>query len=843
MVSTVRAAVVCLGLVTSAETASASPVARLEVDADGDGAPDHLELDSSGVLKIESKGKAATVTIAPSIARGTLTVSAVLGRMMVLVDATTPAGNEAIVLEAPGWKEVIRTMVGGVGLDSDYSTELDLTSIGVFRYQSRAGIRRCDGKPAHLFAEGYDGFRFRKLSRIPSDVDDKAPQLAAHLDPAGASVPLLFQARAASHQPGASDAGALAIPAELDDGKPTTIWREDFAASAGEGQFFTFEPRFEAAKATQLRIVPGNPTSATTMKAFNRPKRVAVVWTGGAAHVDLPDAASDPLGSAYVVDLPAPVTGCVTVILEETYGPPSGTTAIGELEVFADGERTGGGEAALAHVIADGTPGAQTAAVALAKRGAAGVAAIEAELGKTNDHATRARLVTALLPIRDPSAGVVLARAASQDWVFGRDLLAVIAALGGLGQTQALHELAAKHDLDVEVRIAAVRALAASNPADRDALLDLAGGGPRALRRAVIDMLSAVSASLLIKAATDQTSPPAAGDLWRAATRRAHNAPDERAGTLAAMTAALATATDYERRYRLIDGIAALGDGAALQALAAMLHALPATPETAAFAQIAAQELGVNPRPEALELITTLARDLDPGVRLAALAALANADAGVAGPWHAAEGPDAIDRVIVTMLSTDAWPEVRQRAAQVLGKRCDRIGPARALADAVARDHEVGVRGDALGALVECHAADAGPLLARTWDDGKAPVQLRQRAIDLSVTLGDPALAARLIGKLRAWRGGALESADALALVQNAAYALGRLAPAGAADALLDALDDGAFPEIVGAAATSLGLLGPACPASAKTRLKELSHSDDNQIAIAAKRAYTQCGK
>ena len=42
-----------------------------------------------------------------------------------------------------------------------------------------------------------------------------------------------------------------------------------------------------------------------------------------------------------MVDLPQPVAGCVTVILETTYGPPQGTTAIAELEVFADGERTG----------------------------------------------------------------------------------------------------------------------------------------------------------------------------------------------------------------------------------------------------------------------------------------------------------------------------------------------------------------------------------------------------------------------------------------------------------------------------------------------------------------------
>src|SRR5205814_400383 len=84
-----------------------------------------------------------------------------------------------------------------------------------------------------------------------------------------------------------------------------------------------------------------------------------------------PDAANEPPGAAYTVDLPEPVAGCITVVLEATYGPPQGTTAIAELEMFAEGERSGGGDALLAHIVAEGATGATTAAATLARRGAA----------------------------------------------------------------------------------------------------------------------------------------------------------------------------------------------------------------------------------------------------------------------------------------------------------------------------------------------------------------------------------------------------------------------------------------------------------------------------------------
>jgi hypothetical protein len=844
----------CAACLVWARAALGAPAATLSEDVDGDGAPDAIELGADGVVRIAGAAR-GEVRIAAAIAQGELAVARYRGKRYVVAQIAVPAvptvpapgprgaatQREAVILSAEGgtWHEVQRFALGGVGLDHDYGIAVDATADGIFRYQTRSDIRRCDGKPGYLFAEKFDGVRFRRTSALPSNVADGVPVLQGRLDGASPPPPVVYQARAASLEVGVGDAGGMVIPRELDDGRLDTVWREELAASAGEGQFFTFEPRAASAAARQLRIVPGNPASSAAMRRFNRPRRLAVVAASGAWRVELPDAAADPLGAAYVVDLPQPVAGCVTVILESTYGAPQGTTAIAELEVFAEGERGGGGEALLARVVADGSAGATTAAAALARRGAAGVAAIEAEIAATGDAGARRRLIGALVAIADPAAGPTLARAATGGWVHDRDLLDVISALGALGKVTELHELAASGGVPVAARTAAIAQLPATGPGF-ELLVELAGAGAPELRRAVIERLSLAPAAALIEAVAARSTAAAAGDVWRAMTRSVRHAPGNREPVLAAMLAALPSATDYERRYRLVDGVAALGDAPALDALDALLRALPATPPTAALRQVAVRAIATMPRPEAGQFVLDSAGDRDPGVRLAALAALSGAESHALAP--AAGGVDVIDRAIGGALAADGWPEVRRRAAAALGSRCQRPGPAAALGDAVDRDRDVRVRGDALSALVQCRAPGTAERLARIWDDSKAPLELRSRAVLEAAALGDRALAAALVGRFTRWRGEALESVEALALAQSAAASISRLGAPGAARALADALDDTAFPEIVQAAALGLGALGAACPPEARAKLQSLARTE-GQTAIAAKRAAAQCGR
>lgn len=827
-------------IVALAGAAHAAPIATAREDLDGDGSVDTVMLDDNGVVSVTGK-LSGTVSVARMATRGRVLVGRRDGKPLIVVDVGDASAHEAIVLARVGsiWKKVERFPLGGVGLDADYSVDITASADGVFRYQTRAGLKRCDGRPALLFAEKFDGAKFQRAGRLPTGIPELAPVITAKLDVA-APPPAVYRAKLASHQIGAGDAGGLGTPLELDDGKPETLWREELTGF-GEGQFFTFEARLPTAKARQLRIVPGNPSTPAAFKASNRPRRIGIASAQGAWHVDLPDASADPLGSAYVVDLPEAVAGCVTVVLETSYGSPTGQTAIAELEVYADGERGGGGDAMLVKAIVDGGDGALGATQALARRGASAATALDAEIARTTDAVVRRRLVHALAHIDDPAAGPALVRAAMDGWVRDQDLREVIDALATLGLDADLAALAGKASLDTDARVLAISRVG-TGATELPLLIELAGKGPRQLRRAVIDRLSLAPLDPLIAAAIAQARPSAAGDLWKAVTRHARSVAADRPPALAALGAALATATDYERRYRLIDGVATLGDGAATAALENILRGLPAGAETAALRIVAIKGIAIAPRTEALPLVLGYATDPDPGVRLAVLSTLAGATADPASPWHSSNGPDGIDRVIITALSTDTWPEIRRRAATSLASRCMRIGPANALTVALEKDAHPDVRRDALIALVACRATGTSELLAKTWDNSKQPLTVRTQAVDLAVELGDPQLGTVLVGRFGTWRGAALESADAMALAQSAAASIARLGAPGAAQALLAALDDAAFPEIVSAAAQALGALGPACPAAAKVKLEALAKEDD-QSAGAAKRAAKQCGR
>jgi hypothetical protein len=814
-----------LALMTS--TAVAAPDARLAADVDGDGAADQIELES-GHLTIKTKSGTTKTEIG---ALGKVKLSA--GVVKKVPTIVVSGEKDGVVLQLAGgaWKAITRTPIGPVGLDGDYWIAIDVGADGVYRYQMRQGAKRCDGHPPYLFAEVLNGAKFERMPKIPTGVPANAQVINAKPETSPPTAnPSIYRARFASHEPDAMDAGALAMPSELDDGKLDTTWREGLS-SAGEGQFFTFDTRVPSAKATQLRFV------SAKSKGTSQPQRFGVVTSGGAWHVDVPNGAP---GAAYVADLPAGLSGCVTVVLETAYGSPKGDTAIAELSVYAEGEWSAGADKLLARSVAEGS---LTSEQELARHGAAGVAAIDAELQVTKDHNAKVRLYRVLVAIKDPAAAPVIAKAVKERELDGQELVKAIGALAGTNMAQDLAEIARTKGIALDARVAAVRALRPANAADRDALLALAGEEPREVRHATIENLMTLDVPTLVAAAQAQQKAAVAGDIWRAVTRRAQKQVAERPAALAAMTSALESATDYERRYRLVDGIASLGDQAALKSLQALLARMPDGAEAGAFKHIAARAIAINARPEAFDLVAKLVTDVDAGVRLAALAAVAAASGGAEGAWHGAVGVDGIDRILQTALLTDTWPEVRRFSAGVLGQRCSRPGPAAALADSLARDKHVGVRGDSLAALVECKAAGSDELLRKLWDDTKAPLELRRRAVDLTVSLGDAALAAKLVGKFTQWRGGAIESEAALALAQNAAYAIGRMAPPGAANALSAALDDSAFPEIVGAAATGLGLMGKQCPASAKAKLAELAKSDEQQIASAAARAAATCGK
>ncbi|HEY4182466.1 MAG TPA: HEAT repeat domain-containing protein [Kofleriaceae bacterium] len=804
--------------------ASAAPVATASEDVDGDNKPEQISVDANGAVSIGGKQVA---TLGTTVTTATVQAGRPHGTPTIVVSVD---GKQAFILTGPAWKIATKTDIGGVGLDADFSTAISLTSIGPVKYQTRPGLHRCDGKPPLLFGEGFNGSKWGRLSRLPTEVDERAPLLKAGVRQ-GIVPPGLYRAAFASHEPGAADVGGLVAPAELVDGKLDTQWHEELSSS-GEGQLFTFEPQVPGAKAKTLLIVPGNPTSAKALKESARPTRIAIVGQNAAYHVDIPDPTSSVLGTVYEVDLPTPIDGCATVIIEDT-SAPKGVTMIAELSVLAEGEKAGGAEPMLAHLVATDQSG-RSGEQQLVRGGAAAVAAIASEL-QTADAKGRVRLIAVLAQINDPTAAQPLMGAINSGWIDGAPLIGVVHQLAALHQSAFLATLAGNPRIGTEARIEAIDGVEI-DAAGTTALIALAGQGNDPIRKALIERLSNVASDQLLAAAAQKTDAVESGDIWRAAVRRGRAVPAERATVLAAVLAALPTATDYDRRYRLIDGVAELGDAGALHVLSSTLAALPADNVGAALRQVAVDGLAKTPRPEAAELLATLASDSDPGVRLAAVRSLRAIENDAAGPWHVAK-PDGIDRVLTVALANDHWPEVRREAASVLGTRCQRQDPRDALVASVGKDKNKDVKNEALDSLVTCKAAGIAALLEKTWSSDDTDIDVRTHAVRLAGKLEDPALGVKLVGRFTQWRSDALESEAALALAQASATAIAQLDAPGAGKALIDALYDDTYPEIVRAAADALGTMGKKCPAAALPALQEVGASGSDAAAAAARAA------
>jgi hypothetical protein len=833
----------CAALLAATTAADAAVLARAAADVDGDGAADVIRVETPGVLVVE-RGRGTALTMSLGEIRGaTLSAGGPRGAVAIAATVTRAQGTEAIAL---AWQrgELVtlwRGAAGPIGRDGEHEVVVEATTRGLVRYQTRRDIVRCDRTPARLFVEGWDGARgaFRPVRGEPG-VSDDLPVLTAG-PTAGPTRSLVFRATAASTAPGVDEASALPVPTALDDGDPATVWREGRGGD-GRGEFVTFTAALPSA-AVALRIVPA---ASAGRDGMNRVARIAVVTTGTAFWIDVPDPVRTgaPVGQAYTARFPEPVrTGCVTVVLSTVHrgaGAPAGggDTAIADLAILGDADLApGGAEPALAAQVAAGGPGAAAAARVLARRGATGAAALRRELGRTDlDADAERRLIRALIENGDPSAGEQIAAQLAGP-VRGPWAVTIERALARMTPRPiaTLAEVLANAEASAEGRMIATRLLADSrDPAARAALVAATGRGPTAVRRAIVRALGASTVTALVADAERAGDEASAADLWRAAGEAARRAEaTERAAAVDAMLRRLAAPASYELRYRLLAAIAPVATAGQIATLRSALGGLGGDARGAALRGVAAHGLGENRDAAAEGALAALGRDRDPAVRLAAIQALAapRTTSGVA------------DGALGEVLARDTWPELRRAATAALALRCPRPAPTTALERALARDPEVDVRGDALAALVTCKAPGVAARLVAVARDGAAPAPLRYRAVDLAVLLGDRALAAPLLALFGEWRSAALGDETALGLAVRAAVVLGRLGDPKVVPALIDAAGDPAFPDLQAAAATGLGELATACPASARATLDDLIRSEERSVALAAKRARALCGR
>lgn len=840
-----------LALATSVSLAQRAPA----VDLDGDGLPEPLS-EAGASLAVSGKRGVVRSALPGKPILSTARAHTVDGlRLFALeVERGQPLGRAlwvAKVTVGPNLAlgELATLPLGPQGLDGEYLTAATLDATGLWRWQERSELRACDGGALRLLNERWDPRSQRFVAApppLPTAAGRETELVASQEPPAKRASADVFRARWATSQQGLTRADELARPTELDDGDPRTVWR---SASGwdGRGEGLIFRGNLTAGAARRLRVAAGDQRSAAALRASARPAKLVIAGAGQRYLVALPDPAANRGGVEVVVALPEPIPECLTVFIAEVHPGAStaASLAIGELAVETGYEDLAGGTSALAAEVARGGKEGAHAEAILAERGAAAAQALAAELAAARDLAPRRRLVRALAKVAAPQSAGAIASALREGWLDEPDLELALAALERLGAASALVEIAASPQARAAARHGAVAALAKR----RDPrLLELAGVGDHELRRAVISALAQHPAQDLWQAGARASSASAQGDLWRAAVRAAvRQGGAAQPQLVAELEPRLPSVGDHERRYRLVTGLAELAARTQDARLLARLHAhlqelARAQPEpAAALRQALAETLARHLGDAAMSELVALAGDADPAVRLALARGLAAPEPQ--GPQGlSAEATARLDLALGRVLGEDGWPELRRAAAAALAARCKRPAPASALERALDGDREVEVRQESLLALVTCATPGIAARLVRLWN-GREPLALRARAVSLAVVLADPALAPELARSLRSWRSEAFSDEHALHLATRAAEALGRLGGPSAAPALLAALEDAAYPELVAAAASGLGLLGVACPAEAAARLSELTRSPERAIALAARRALPRCGQ
>lgn len=840
-----------LPLATSVSLAQRAPA----VDLDGDGLPESLSEAGAGlavggkrgVVRSSLPGKPLLSTARAHTVDGQRLFALEVERGQALgralwVAKVTSSPNLAL-------SELATLPLGPQGLDAEYLTAASLDATGLWRWQERGELRACDGTALRVLNERWDPRSQRFVAAAPPlpAATGRETELPVSQEPPAKRAPAdVFRARWATSQQGLTRADELARPTELDDGDPRTVWR---SASGwdGRGEALIFRGSLAAGAARRLRVAAGDRSSAAALRASTRPAKLLITGARQRYLVTLPDPAASRGEVEYVVALPEPIAECLAVVITEVHagantGASTASLAIGELAVETGYEDLAGGTSALAAEVARGGKEGAHAESILATRGAAAAQALAAELAAARDLAPRRRLVRALAQVGAPQSEAQIAGALREGWLDEPDLEIALRALERMGAATALVEIAASPQARAAARHGAVAALAKSHG---PRLLELAGVGDHELRRAVISALAQLPAHSLWQAGARVSSASAQGDLWRAAVRAAaHQGGAAQAQLVAELEPRLPAVGDHERRYRLVTGLAELAARAQDARLLARLHAhlqelARAQPEqAAALRQALAETLARHLGDAVTSELVTLAGDADPAVRLA----LARGLAAPEPQGLSAEAAARLDLALGRVLGEDGWPELRRAAAAALAARCKRPMPASALERALDGDRDVDVRQESLLALVTCATPGIAARLVRLWN-GREPLALRARAVALAVVVADPALAPELARSLRSWRSEAFSDEHALHLGARAAEALGRLGGPSAAPALLAALEDLAYPELVAAAANGLGLLGAACPAEATARLSELTRSPERAIALAARRALPRCGQ
>lgn len=761
-----------------APAAARAAVAETRIDLDGDGALDLVRIEHPPAVTVRFAGGQQAwrpfATSTGALVQGTLTAGAgprFGGHGVVVATGVFRKGRserrEAMVLAWRGGAldKLWEGQVGLQGPDGEHAIHVEATPRGLLRYQSRPDIYRCDRQPAPLFPEAYDfrAGRFRPVFNAPR-MPANAPVLRATrtpppgaLPPPGAAVStttpatgtatgaatepatgtpaappaVVFRTRAASIQAGAAHAGHLAPPRALDDGDPTTVWREDLGGN-GQGELITLTTNMPGVRVMAVRIVPGDAADPARFRRGNRLARVGLlVGPDRAFWLEIPTdpAAAGPLArtyrQAYWAVLPEPVPAdCVTLVLDTVHpgtaaaSARAGDTVIADLAVLTDLELSPGGaeDALVARVLAGGAAG-RTAIGLLAGRGRPAAEALVQAAAAARTPDERRRLRRALARVGHPVGAPALAEGLAAPGTSAADRDDFASALARMGE-DAIAPLAALlgsgNGSDGARRAAAEALGSMSAPAARDALLAAAGRGSRLVRRTVAVQLGRrpdTDMPALLDAAAARARPssgagpdardgagpsgePGAepdaehgggpGGDQGAEPDGEHGPAGHESGREADMWRAIglmarhaATEARTQAAVAMARRLETASDYELLYRLLPAAAHLDHDPLLAALESALGRLPGPSARTDALRRVTASALGSNPAPRARALLAamLSAPDPGlrrraVQALGERRDGDQDADRALAARLGSDPWPGIRTAAATALGHRC-----------------------------------------------------------------------------------------------------------------------------------------------------------------------------
>jgi len=766
----------------------------------------------------------------------------VAGHALLQIGVVDLSGQRAeMLLTAPPELRLIfsgRTGPGGV--DGEWSRVLRVTAEGVLLYQRRDGVTRCDGEPVYLFPRMYDfaSSRFRPVSAVPrvAQVESLVASRTIRDRPTGTPLNTFRLVAASTHQGDEGQAANLAPPVEAEDGKLDTAWFESLGG-AGLGELLTARAQPSPYRLKALSIIPGDAASPAAFARANRLKSVLLLLSPTQRYrLTFPQ---DPLRTAgkpsdpFWVILPRPVaTTCASIVIEAVYpgtAPNGGRTAVSELHFFTELE-FGDGLAQLGRDLeSDDDQRGEAAVQVLARLGPRALPLVEQAIARgageprsrversaqhETDVLTRAMHV--LVKLQLPATAAPLARLLPRlTPPAAAEALDALVALGSDSVGELVQQLLVPGVPSALGRI--------GGDAAREALLQRAGSGSKAVRKAVADALSLLrrpaDLEAILDAAQAATDRRRRADLVLVAGRIGAQLgqPEVTATRIAAMWPA---EDAFELRYRIIGGVGRLAPERHLPLLRRVLQ-----DKDPVLRWIAAEQVRRVPNQTATLLLQRLVDDPDPRVRAVAALAL---------------GHRAVQRasgvVLARRLKREPWTMVARVLAESLGHQCLAEGLA------VLRQRLVsGPRGVDLRALISI-ASCAPPgldreLLAlaesRTWR-----VPLRQRALELLTPTMITQRATDLLRLYRELRRRAPRSEDEEALAVSAGNVLARSRTGDAALALADALALDPHESIRVAAAVALGKI---CHRDTRQTLMRAIKDASRPVREAAKRAVKRC--